>query len=209
MSGRSSALQLLAAWCVAAVVPLCAADPPPLPAAGKLLVATRKMPDADFATAVILLLHSDAQGVIGLFVNRPTEVPLSHLFPELKDAPAGKARVYLGGLVALGARGLVRSAEKNLPKASPQKTNPQQTRDPLRVFGNVSVISDSTVLEKMAAGGARPDVFRVYAGYTGWSAEQLRKELKLGYWMVVAPDESVIFDPHPGTVWARLISQGR
>src|SRR5208282_100808 len=116
-------LRFLAAACLAIVTPLHAADPP-LPAPGKLLVATRKMPDADFARAVILLLHSDSQGVVGLIVNRPTEVPLAHLFPELKDAPAGQAPVYLGGLVALGARGLVRSFEHNPGKAAPEKTNP-------------------------------------------------------------------------------------
>ena len=206
-------LRFLAAACLAVVPPLDAAEPP-LPAAGKLLVATRKMPDADFARAVVLLLHSDSQGVVGLFVNRPTEVPLSHLFPELKDAPTGQAPVYLGGLVALGARGLVRSLEHNPGKAAPEKTSPPKSsphnRDAaLPVFGGVSLITDSTALEKLALTGARPDVFRVYAGYTGWSDDQLRNELKLGYWTVATPTESIVFDLHPETLWPRLSGQTR
>ncbi len=210
MTGR----RLLAAAYLALVLPLCAADAPALPAPGKLLVATRTMPDADFAQAVVLLLHSDSQGVVGLIVNRPSEVPLSHLFPKLKDAPTGKAPVYLGGLVALGARGLVRSLEHNPGKAAPEKTNPPKSSPHNRaaawpVFGGVSVITDPTALEKLALTGARPEVFRVYAGYTGWSAEQLRHELKLGYWTVATPTESIVFDPHPATVWSRLIGPGR
>jgi putative transcriptional regulator len=193
------------------VLPLPASDAPALPAAGKLLVATRKMRDRDFAQAVILLVHSDAQGAIGLIVNHATEVRLAHLFPELKDAPAGQAAVYLGGMVEQGARGLLRSAEKNPPQTNRQKTpdkTPDQARDALPVFGRVSVISDATALEKMALSGARPDVFRVYAGYTGWSAEQLRNELKFGYWTIALATESIVFDPHPETLWPRLSGQG-
>jgi putative transcriptional regulator len=218
MAGRGLELRLLAALCAALTLPLWAADPG-LPAAGKLLVATRKMRDADFAQAVILLLHSDAQGVIGLIVNRPTEVRLAHLFPELKNAPAGQAPVYLGGMVAQGARGLVRAPEENQAQASPGKTNPRKTgprtgrpritKDALRLFGGVFVISDSMALEQMAFSGARPDVFRVYAGYTGWSGEQLRNELQAGYWMVVTPAESIVFDPHPETLWPRLSGRSR
>jgi putative transcriptional regulator len=159
-----------------------------------------------------LLVHSDTQGVIGLIVNRPTEVPLAHLFPSLKDAPAGKEPVYLGGLVAQGARGLLLSAEKNLPKTNPEKTpdkTPDKTKDRVPVFGRVSVISDSTALEKMALSGVRPDVSRVYAGYTGWSAEQLRNELKFGYWTIATATENIVFDPHPETLWPRLSGEGR
>ena len=210
MPFHASGMRLLAVACLALALPLGAADAPALAATGKLLVATRKMRDADFAQAVILLVHSDAQGVIGLIVNRPTEVPLAHLFPSLKEAPAGKAPVYLGGLVAQGARGLVLSAEKKPPKTNSEKTpdqTPDKTRDALPVFGRVSVISDATALERMALSGARPDVFRVYAGYTGWSAEQLRIELKFGYWTIATATESIVFDPHPETLWPRLIAQ--
>ena len=209
MPFHASGMRLLAAACLALALPLQAADAP-LPAAGRLLVATPKMRDADFAQAVILLVHSDGQSAIGLIVNRPTEVPLAHLFPNLKDAPAGKAQVYLGGLVAQGARGLVLSAEKKPPKTNPEKTpdqTPDKTKDALPVFGRVSVISDGTALEKMALSGARPDVFRVYAGYTGWSAEQLRAELKFGYWTIATTTESIVFDPHPETLWPRLTAQ--
>jgi putative AlgH/UPF0301 family transcriptional regulator len=127
MPFHASGMRLLAAACLALALPLQAADAP-LPAAGRLLVATPKMRDADFAQAVILLVHSDAQGAIGLIVNRPTEVPLAHLFPNLKDAPTGKAPVYLGGLVAQGARGLVRSAEKKPPQTNREKA-PDKTPD--------------------------------------------------------------------------------
>src|SRR5215467_14345727 len=42
--------------------------------AGKLLVASRDMGDPNFAKTVILLIHYDDEGVVGLVLNRRTDV---------------------------------------------------------------------------------------------------------------------------------------
>jgi putative transcriptional regulator len=63
-------------------------------ATGKLLIATDKSHDPDLAKSVILLIHYDRDGAIGLILNRP-----------VKD-------LYFGGPVALGARCLFRSTAK-------------------------------------------------------------------------------------------------
>src|SRR6266496_4979699 len=67
--------------------------------AGKVLVASRDLGDPNFAETVILLVHYDAQGVVGLVLNRRTDLALSRV---LKDFNAAKDRsdpVYLGGPV--------------------------------------------------------------------------------------------------------------
>ena len=53
------------------------------PTAGEILVSTEKSTDPDFAKAVLLLVHSDERGAIGLILNRPTDVPLSRVFPAV------------------------------------------------------------------------------------------------------------------------------
>ncbi len=53
---------------------------------GNLLVATRKSVDPELAKTVVLLVHFDEQGAIGLVVNRPSNVPMSEVFPALKTA---------------------------------------------------------------------------------------------------------------------------
>lgn len=63
-------------------------------AAGDLLIATVKSHDPDLSRSVILLISSDADGAVGLMLNRPN----------------GKA--FEGGPVALGVRTLVRSNTK-------------------------------------------------------------------------------------------------
>jgi len=196
MSERGSSLRLRAALCASLALPLRAVGPPP-PAPGMLLIATPRMRDADFSRAVILVIHADARSTMGLILNRPTEKTLMHLFPELRGTQPGRAPIYLGGLVAQGARGLVR----------PSVTIPRDTRQVLTVFGGVRVVSDAEALARLAAGGALPDTFRVYAGYVGWSAEQLRAELQAGYWTVAAATEASVFDPQPETLWQRLTAR--
>jgi hypothetical protein len=65
--------------------------------AGKLLVASRNLGDPHFAKTVILLIRYDAQGVLGLILNRRTDVPLSRVLESPKAAKDRSDPVYLGG----------------------------------------------------------------------------------------------------------------
>ena len=56
-------------------------------AVGRLLVASRDLGDPNFAKTVILLVHYDEdQGAVGLVVNKRTDVPISRVFHDLKEA---------------------------------------------------------------------------------------------------------------------------
>jgi putative transcriptional regulator len=68
---------------------------PKQPAVGEILVATEKSHDPDLARSVILLIHSDGDGVMGLILNRPRAQSM-----------------YFGGPIPLGARSLFRSRTK-------------------------------------------------------------------------------------------------
>ena len=155
---------------------------------GKILVASRKSHDADFAETVILLVRHDRQASIGLFVNRPLSIPLSEVYPELKGA---QLKLYAGGPVTVGIRALYRS------RAHPAGTT--------SVLPDVSMISTKTLLGKLAAADTPSSAFRVYAGYTGWSPGQLQDEVVRGLWHVFTGDAGVVFDPHPETMWSRMI----
>jgi putative AlgH/UPF0301 family transcriptional regulator len=67
------------------------------------------------------------------------------------------------------------------------------------------MISTKTLLGKMVEAGTPSSVFRVYAGYTGWSPGQVKDEIARGLWHVFAGDAGAVFDPHPENVWSRLI----
>src|SRR5271169_1039952 len=54
--------------------------------AGKLLVASRALGDPNFAKTVVLLVRCDAEGVVGLILNRRTNIPLSRVLEQFESA---------------------------------------------------------------------------------------------------------------------------
>ena len=70
------------------------------PATGRLLVATPKLSDLNFAEAVILIVHHGDDGTLGVFINRPTWVDPIEAFPTRDALVEYSGSLYLGGPVA-------------------------------------------------------------------------------------------------------------
>ena len=162
-------------------------------AAGKLLVATQKSRDADLKQTVVLLVQYDRDTAVGLIVNRRSDVPASEAFPELTNAKGGPVPVWAGGPVTIGIRALHQS-----------DFQPGEAKE---VLAGVSLITDKPLILKLLAASTPPDNFRVYAGYVGWTAQQLRSEVASGLWMMRSADPGTIFDPNPETLWSRLAAR--
>ena len=65
---------------------------------GKMLIATGKSQDRDFGHSVILVIHSDVDGVIGIIVNHPVA--------------GSKPPTWFGGPIPLDVREVFRSRVK-------------------------------------------------------------------------------------------------
>jgi putative AlgH/UPF0301 family transcriptional regulator len=130
------------------------------PSAGQILVATDKSHDRDLAQSVVLLIHSDSGGVVGLILNRPR----------------GKS-TYFGGPLPFGTRILL----------------PKKFGDAEQILPGVYMTTATRELNG-----------RFYAGYVGWSPQQLVDEISRALWKVRPGDAAVVFDPHPETLRQRL-----
>jgi putative transcriptional regulator len=160
--------------------------------AGKVLVASRDLGDPPFAQTVVLLVHQDAQGVVGLILNRRTNVPLSRVLKDLKAAKDRSDPVYLGGpLEAPTVFGLLKS---------PSKIEGAET-----VLGGVYLISAKNLFEQTISTRPDPAVFHVYLGYAGWTNEQLRREVELGAWFIFPANARTVFDSDPDSLWPQMI----
>jgi putative transcriptional regulator len=163
-------------------------------AAGKILVARRGFPDPNFAETVILLVQYDEDGTMGLIINRQTKVPLSRLSRELQSAKGRTEPLYIGGPVETsGVTALVRS-----------RTKPEDAK---HVSDDVYLISGKATLEKNMASGSDSKTFRLYLGYAGWDVGQLEWEMGMDAWDVIPANTGLVFDPHPETLWTRLVGQ--
>jgi putative AlgH/UPF0301 family transcriptional regulator len=159
-----------------------------------LLVASRDLADPNFAKTVILLVHYDADSVLGLMINRHTDVAVSRLFQGLNAAKDRADSIYLGGPVEISTVfGLLESADK-LKGVAP-------------VFGETYLLSTKALLEKTVATHPNPEVFHVYLGYAGWSNEQLNQEVAMGMWFIFKADTASVFDADPDSLWQRMIKK--
>ena len=178
-----------------AVVPLSSSPLPPQSelGKGKFLVASRQLGDPNFAETVVLLLEANQEeGAIGVIINRPTDVRLSTLLPDLKGLQQRTDLVYLGGPVA-GNQLLLLTRSNSQPEGS----HP--------VFKDVYTISGRPGLQRMldeAGAGAR---FRAYVGYAGWAPGQLGLEVLRGDWRVLQADAETIFGKASSEIWPELI----
>ena len=162
--------------------------------AGKLLVASRALADPNFAETVILLVHCDADGVVGLILNRRTNIPLSRVLEQFEAAKGRLDPVYLGGPVET-------SAVFALLRSTAKFDGAEQ------ILNGLYWISTKTLFEKTIAGRPDPNTFHVYLGYAGWSNEQLQRELKLGSWFIFQGDVRTTFDSDPDSLWGRMIKK--
>lgn len=159
---------------------------------GKLLVASRRLGDPDFAKTVILLIQYDDQGVVGLILNRRTDVALSRALEGLPGAKDRSDPAYLGGPVEVPAVFALLQSRAKVEGAE-------------RIFSRVYLISTKTLLEQTLAARPDPQGFRVYLGYAGWTNAQLRKEVELGAWFIFPADTGTVFNSDPASLWPQMI----
>jgi putative transcriptional regulator len=164
-------------------------------AVGKLLVASRDLGDPNFAKTVILLVHYDEdQGAVGLIVNKRSDVAISRVFHDLKEASGRDDPVYIGGPVELNSvMALLKSAGK--PNGAD------------RVFGDVYLITNKDVLTRTMGSRVEASAFHTYIGYAGWGSAQLQHEVQLGAWHIMRADAATIFHADPDGLWERLVSR--
>jgi putative transcriptional regulator len=163
-------------------------------ARGVFIVASRQLRDPNFSQTVVILLEYSSEGAVGLIVNRPSEVRVSKILPEIKALRKKRDTLYFGGPVGVDQiLLLIRSDRK-----------PEES---YLVFEDVYVCASLEVLERIVERRDGGDSFRTYAGYAGWAAGQLDFEVARGDWHVITADATSVFSKNPEDVWPRLIEK--
>ena len=159
-------------------------------AKGVFLVASRNLLDPNFYRTVILLLEYSPYGAMGVVINRPMQVPLSEVFPQLEGLRESKAVLYRGGPVAASR---VMLLFRSLTGMAGDR----------RVFADVWMGAGHSALERLVADPPRS--FRLFAGHAGWAPGQLDMEVGQGGWHVMQADSDLIFDRDPEDIWPKLM----
>ncbi|GAA2597445.1 YqgE/AlgH family protein [Actinomadura fulvescens] len=164
---------------------------------GLLLVATPQLDDPNFKRSVVLVVEHDLEGgTLGVVLNRPTEVPVDRVLPPWAELVTGPSVVFQGGPVALdNALALARL---------PGEDEPLGWR---ALDGDPSVARVGLVDLDAPPGLLAPELLqlRVFAGYAGWSAGQLRSEVEDGAWYLVPAEAGDVFAGDPDRLWQEVL----
>ncbi len=151
------------------------------------LIAMPAMTDPFFAKSLTSVCEHNAQGAMGIVVNRPISLTLSELFAQinmpLKAAELEDVLVHFGGPVQTD-RGFV------LHDAG----GPWQST--LRVNDKIGLTTSKDILQAVGEGQG-PRHMLVTLGYAGWAEGQLEKELAENAWLSVPATEHILFDLPP------------
>lgn len=166
---------------------------------GQLLVATEEMADPRFAESVIYMVRHDAEGALGLVINRPlAKGPLDDLlkgFGVKSQNPKGEIIIHYGGPVGSRQGFLLHSDDVALESST-------------RVKEGIAMTSDTQLLEAMAQGkGPRLALFML--GYAGWGPGQLEAEIQAGSWFAIPGDKSLIFGKDAEHKWKQATDRRR
>ena len=140
-----------------------------------------------------LLVRYDEKGVVGLVLNRRTDVPLSRVL-DLKAAKDRSDPIYIGGPVGLSAVFALLQSSAKVEKAE-------------SIFDGVYLISDKDLFEQTLSDRPDPGVFHVFLGYAGWTQDQLRTEVQLGGWFIFPAEAATVFSSDPDSLWVQLIQK--
>ena len=162
-----------------------------------LLIAMPQMHDSWFSGTVTYLCEHNAEGAMGVVLNKPLKIKFSDVCDQLEITrlPEVNPMVLSGGPVNQ-ENGFILHRDKGDWGAT------------LAVEDNIHLTSSKDILEAIAADRG-PDSFRMGLGYAGWSAQQLDDEIKDNAWLIAEASPELLFDTRSDRLYpAALASLG-
>lgn len=163
---------------------------------GRLLVAMPSMPDDRFARAVIYICVHNADGAMGLVVNRTLEeLTLDGLLRQLDLAPSRHLAdpIHFGGPVETSRGFVLHSTD--------------YAHEGTLVIDDRFALTATVEILKAIAAGRGPARAVLALGYAGWGAGQLDAEIQANGWLSVPADAEIVFGHDNDAKWSRALAK--
>lgn len=157
---------------------------------GHLLVATPELLAPIFTQSVILMLDHSGEGAAGVILNRPTEATVAAVADQIFEEPSDWDKsIGLGGPVA-GPLLVLHTLEE----CADQEVLPG-------VYSTV----DAAKVRDLVRRKAEPSL--TLANYSGWSPNQLEREIAEGSWLTLPARPALVFHDTPGDLWKAVMKE--
>jgi len=150
---------------------------------GHLLLAAPTLRDPNFARTVVLIGAHSEDGAMGVVLNRPSAVTVAEAVPQLGEAVDVGGPVHQSSIVVLA---------EFLDSSSAG----------LLVLDSIGFPASDADLDGLAGTTVRR---RVFAGYAGWSAQQLESEIEDGDWIAHDAAPEHVFADLPTELWRTVL----
>jgi putative transcriptional regulator len=132
---------------------------------------------------VTLVCEHNAQGALGIVINRPLDMTLGDVFAQL-GLDSQRSRVATDAVLQGGPVQTDRGFVLHTAGARWDST--------LAVSERLYLTTSRDILDALARGEG-PEEAVVALGYAGWDAGQLESEVAQNAWLTVAVDERLVF----------------
>ena len=166
---------------------------------GQFLIAMPKQLGDAFERTVIYVCEHNAQGALGLVINRASDVTISDVLTKLAvvDEMSIQYAAHSSEVVLMG--GPVQT-ERGFVLHSPF----HEYAATIKINDRLGLTSSRDILEDVARGEG-PEHMLLALGYAGWGAGQLEEELARNAWLNVTADEHVLFETLPRERYAQAM----
>jgi putative transcriptional regulator len=162
---------------------------------GHLLVAMPQMEDSRFERTVIYMCAHNADGAMGLVVNKLFDaITFPDLLEQLNIETGPKTeqiRVHFGGPVESG-RGFVLHTDDYVRDGT------------LKVRQGFALTATVDILKAIAQGEG-PSHSLLALGYSGWGPGQLESEIAANGWLIVPANADLVFASELDDKWERAL----
>ncbi len=157
----------------------------------RLLVSVPDLGDDNFDQTVVLVIEHDAEGALGLVLNRPSGTEVTEHLPDLAPLLASPPWFFVGGPVAVG--GILALGRRTMGVEATHVTD---------VAGPIVMVEPEALINGEVDG---LDVVRLFTGYSGWAPGQLDAELTSGAWHIVRALPDDVFCVEPEQLWRSVM----
>lgn len=154
--------------------------------AGSLLLAHPALRDPNFRHCVVLMSAHNAEGAMGVVLNRPLGKRLGELSGDFALGPLATVPLFKGGPVQTDQLVLVA-----------WQIHPEGFR---LHFG----VDPDKARELLEENGTQ---IRGFLGYSGWSAGQLENEMRANTWIVADVPEDLLTHSQDDSLWRTVLSR--
>ena len=158
----------------------------------KLLISMPNMVDSYFAKSVIFICEDDANGTMGIIVNKPiSQMKIINAGIKNKifeDIINESEKIFFGGPVGLNEACVV------------QKTTGKSDD----FSEKIELSTDLDLIQEILFNEKTPKDTKLIFGHASWGKNQLQEEIKRGDWLIQEYSNSV-FKSSPKNLWNELI----